>query len=101
MEVPTQSLQYSLTQTISVTGRARAVVRRPITLNSQNIATGIVGIFDRDINKITCRPHLWFNFIIALTECFNHLKLKRRVRRFTSFPGDLQLSSLCKFEEIL
>ncbi|MNR29775.1 hypothetical protein D3C85_1471830 [compost metagenome] len=68
MEVPTQSLQYSLTQTISVTGRARAVVRRPITLNSQNIATGIVGIFDRDINKITCH---------------------------------LQLSSLCKFEEIL
>ncbi|MNR29237.1 hypothetical protein D3C85_1466130 [compost metagenome] len=85
MEIPTKPFKHALTQTVTVTGGARAMVSSAIALDRQHITSRVLWVFDGDIDEVTRRTHLRLNHIVALTQRFDHLKLKRRIRRFPSF----------------
>jgi len=58
VEPPTLLPQYFLTQQITITGSFSAMVRSSVALDTQNVAVGIPGVSNCEIDSIGTRPDL-------------------------------------------
>ena len=58
MDDPAVSLEHLLAEAVAISRRARAVIRRAVTLDADEIAPRMVGVAYRNVDEEASDPHL-------------------------------------------